>query len=105
MEKKKFRDAEAAKKQKLEQQKNLLFGVEYIDDGGIGLANRRKDDGIFAPLIKSYNDCVKRLICEKTMRRIRLRFDKSTASFFTTFYFIVKYAGFFILLFTPFMII
>lgn len=33
-----------------------------------------------------------------------MRFDKSTASFFVTFYFILKYAGFFILLFTPFMI-
>ena len=38
------------------------------------------------------------------MRRIRRRFDKSTASFFAAFYFIVKFAGFFILLFTPLMI-
>ena len=37
------------------------------------------------------------------MRRARLRFDKATASFFETFYLVLKYSWFFILLFAPFM--
>jgi hypothetical protein len=78
--------------------------VDYADRGALGLGARRREESFFAPLIKSYEWIVRKIPCEKTIRRIHLRFDKSTASFFTACYFILKFAGFSLLLFTPLLI-